>query len=364
MVQLLLSHGADANKPVCVEGPEWSVPLMVIAPPGCRPEEFAANGGDAIVQLLIAAGGDINGPPPALRAAISARPLHRLVACASLDTIKVALDAGAELHHTACSQDNFDTPLKIACCYRDADVVQLLLERGADVNESSPSARGPTALQAAFCRNTLSLEVVELLLRHGADINAAPKSGARFTALQAAAQQAGSCVPLVELLLDYGADVNAKPYHKSGLTALQAAAGRTVPCVPLVELLLMYGADVNARPCYSGGLTALQAVAESGHVPIAQLLLEAGADPNAPAAAEDGCDAVETAAIYGRLDMVQLLLDSDAVGDVAGWQLLKPAIKRAAGHGPITKILQRRQEELEAMGFEEVLKLIDRARGG
>lgn len=65
------------------------------------------------------------------------------------------------------------TPLGYACSQRDKEIVQMLLEAGADVNEPTfmPNAGGnATALtNAVWAGDT---EIVELLLKRGAKTNA------------------------------------------------------------------------------------------------------------------------------------------------------------------------------------------------
>jgi ankyrin repeat protein len=321
IVKLILDHRADVNACRCFSASGWSTPIQSIAGARLSCAEFA-NGGDEIVRLLLENGADINGPPPVLRSRIAQTPFHGLIQRASFQTIKLALEAGAEFQHVLHIQCQ-STALQIACRYREMDVVELLLHYGADVNEETAHDRRFTALQAAISRDVPSIELVETLIQHGAN-------------------------------------VNAEPQAIDGFTPLQAAVLRQIPCVELVQTLLRYGADVNAKPCYIGGRTAIQAAASKGHIPIAQILLEAGADVNAPPATDYGRTAIQAAAENGRLDMVQLLLEYDAVGDVENWTLLEPAIKGATrnGHRIIARILQARQDELLALSFEEVLGII------
>jgi hypothetical protein len=82
-------------------------------------------------------------------------------------------------------------------------------------------------------------EIVQLFLEKGADVNAKDNDG--WTALMIAAEKGHS--EIVQLLLEKGADVNAK--DNDGVTALMFAAanGHT----EIVQLLLEKGADVNAE---------------------------------------------------------------------------------------------------------------------
>ncbi|KAK8113500.1 ankyrin repeat-containing protein [Apiospora sp. TS-2023a] len=88
--------------------------------------------------------------------------------------VNLRIDSLPPQQQHGCSE--FNNALQIACRYyrsdsQDNSIVQLLLRRGAEVNEP-PSMWGMTALQYAVVEG--NLRVVALLLEHGADINARP----------------------------------------------------------------------------------------------------------------------------------------------------------------------------------------------
>ncbi len=113
---------------------------------------------------------------------------------------------------------------------------------GVNVN-APPDYHGRTALQAAaeaaFAED--QLEIVEHLLESGANVNELPMWRRGCTALQAAAG-AGS-LAVAERLLQEGADVNAPPATGGGKTELQAAA--EAGDVKMAELLIKAGARVS-----------------------------------------------------------------------------------------------------------------------
>jgi len=140
------------------------------------------------------------------------------------------------------------------------DLVELLVNKGADVNAAST---GGTALHYAASKG--KGEVVAFLLENGADPNA--EDMIRRTPLYHAVWQGHE--DIVSLLLARGATVNVRDKH--GTTPLHNA--RTVA---VARLLLEAGADVNAKN--EDGLTALDLAVHAWGLPsVAELLREHGA---------------------------------------------------------------------------------------
>ncbi|KAI0023788.1 ankyrin repeat-containing protein [Xylariomycetidae sp. FL0641] len=220
----------------------------------------------------------------------------------------------------------YDTALAAAAEFGHKEMVELLLDKGADIGARDESHE--TALHRATDNGYK--EIIGLLLDRGADVNAQHKY--RGTALHEAARRGHK--EIVELLLDGGADVNAKGPEYRG-TALHVAALRGHK--EIVELLLDGGADVNANgPAYRG--TALHVAALRGWKEIVELLLVRGADsgthrgvlrtaPQTTAeashsvivellhdeGAQDIDGALKAAACWNRKVMVDLLLSEGAL---------------------------------------------------
>ncbi|GFF23322.1 NACHT nucleoside triphosphatase [Aspergillus udagawae] len=175
-------------------------------------------------------------------------------------------------------------------------VVQMLLDRGADVN--AQGGRFGNALQAASFRG--HEKVVQMLLDQGADVNA--HGGLYGNALQAASYKGHEKV--VQMLLDRGDDVNAQ--DREFRNALQAASFGGHEKV--VQMLLDQGANVNAQGGEFG--CALQAASYKGHEKVVQMLLDQGANVNAQS--EQFGNALQAASFRGHEKVVQMLLDRGA----------------------------------------------------
>ena len=133
------------------------------------------------------------------------------------------------------------------------------------VNSFSPDGHTPLGL-ASFLGHK---EVVEHLLQEGAEVNAVSRNETGFTALTGAV--AGGHVSIAKLLLEKRANVNYR--YEEGFAPLMAAAEDG--SVEMVELLLAHGADVNARA--NDGKTALAFAAARNHHDVFELLKSYGA---------------------------------------------------------------------------------------
>ena len=202
---------------------------------------------------------------------------------------------------------------QMACVAGDLECIELLLQRGMDVNILGDYYG--TALQAAS--RVGNIRIVDCLMKSGADINIL--QGVYGTALRAAV--IGGHEDLIHKLITHGADVNLHYidviYPDNGESILHLAIGSKnneifkallgagadlntemngqqhiliVACehgdINLVELLLASGVDVNVLGTESryyaykeyGYVTPLIAACAKGHVSVVRLLLDHGAD--------------------------------------------------------------------------------------
>ncbi len=115
------------------------------------------------------------------------------------------------------------------------------------------------------------MELVNFLLDHGADVNAEAGLRCGVTALQAAAIKGD--LELVELLISRGADVNAMASFEEGRYAIEGAAehGR----LDTVQMLLNAGAKGNCQ-LGTGFNSAIELAEGNGHFAVANLLKTEG----------------------------------------------------------------------------------------
>ncbi|RYP48333.1 hypothetical protein DL768_005752 [Monosporascus sp. mg162] len=153
-------------------------------------------------------------------------------------------------------------------------VVRWGMHKGPCINE--------TALLQAI--ETKVVDLVQLLIDRGARINEPPVFAVKRTPLQKAAE-VGS-LDIARLLLGYGADVNAEPAFARGGTALQLAA-ISGNCNMAAELL-KHGASLYARPSRVHGRWPLEGAAEHGRLDMIAFLWKAKAETYLLEAGETG----------------------------------------------------------------------------
>jgi ankyrin repeat protein len=188
------------------------------------------------------------------------------------------------------------TPLFVAAEKGNQAVMEVLLDKGADVNAQSGEFN---ALYTASHNG--HKEIVTLLLDKGADVNA--QGGYYSNALQAASYFGKKEV--VKVLLDKGADVNLQGGYCGN--ALQAAS--TEPSTETVIVLLDKGANVNAQGGHYGN--ALQAASYFGKKEVVKVLLDKGADVNAQGGYYG--NALEAALVRGHKEIAMLLQEKGAL---------------------------------------------------
>lgn len=265
-----------------------------------------ASGNATIAEKLLTAGAN-----PSAAAATGVSPLMEASRAGSVETVQALLAHGANVN--AKENSAGQTALMWAVAERHPEVVRALVEHGADVNarsntssllidmfvgEAADNAYGPSKVvqeggstPLLFAARQGCVECARILLDAGANVNDTAPDG--NSALVLAAHSGQGAVGM--LLLERGANPNT---DGAGYTALHAAVLRGDP--DLVKALLAHGANPNARfstatkmrregPDYSlpvplvGGTPFLLA-ARYASVDIMRALVANGADPKLTAA--------------------------------------------------------------------------------
>jgi ankyrin repeat protein len=386
--QYLINAGASVNVPwlLCgaIESNSFDL-LCVLLDAGVDLDKFGPEALEiAVEEQMVEAVALLLDRGVAINAVGRGRsPLQAAASFATLDLVQYLLDRGADVNTPALG-DGGRTALQAACKRGHFDMLTLLLANGADVNAAPAIFDGITALEAVMscsAEAAIKAKLFKLLLDNGANIshsNGRPSNGIIHDIIRQGladlleiALNAGADInqtslgregrtPLelaaelgkldtAQTLVARGALVNAPPAYQHGRTALQAAASSSSPNMELLQFLVGNGANVNAAAGVYGGITAIQGGAIAGSIPVVQYLRGKGADVNGRPAIKEGRTAIEGAAEHGRLDMVQLLLNYGAKGDVLGGKGFTRAIDLAEknGHSEVTKLLRSAQRAME-----------------
>ena len=128
------------------------------------------------------------------------KQLYQAIRRSDLKRIRKLLAAYPQLVHVAYENS---TPLEDAISNDNSAVVNLLLDKGADVNDQSNS-QGMSPLN--WASGDGKVQLVRCLLARGAKVNAEASSG--LTPLHNAA--AGGYLDVAKILLAHGANINAR----------------------------------------------------------------------------------------------------------------------------------------------------------
>lgn len=250
------------------------------------------------------------------------RLLHQ-VQKGSLKGIIEMLKAGANVDG---SSEVGTAPLFLAANRGRTDVLQLLIDNGADLDAPSsldnfadgfsgslPFAEGPTPLHGALASE--SLDAIRLLLAAGADPDLADSKG---------------CTPLMMACLKYSRTkkfVLMAVTDLKGDTALHIAANFNAP--ELLGLLLSRAPSTVNLP-NTDGVTALCYAASEGKEAAVSCLLSAGARDNTFLFAK-GIGSLLIAVELGHEKVVRVLLDR-GVQAVGGELAMSYALRRAISY--------------------------------
>ena len=286
VVRSLIDRGADLNVKCQDRHHDYEIavtwtPLQVAIYTGHRDIAILLLEGGAATEIRIHARPDEIRGYRKVRIGSAQTALYMASSYGDTDVVRSLIHHGADVN-TKCHGriPNYQymwTPLHVAIKEEHRDIVLLLLEGGADTE--TLNSKNETALYMASSLGRA--DIVQLLVSHGADLNTGCRAsaiayyGVKWTPLHVATSKRNTLIP--RILLEYGANPNVP--DAKGATALHVATQQYHEVVALVELLLEYGANVDARG--EEGRTPLHEAAYQGDVRVVQLLLNHGSDPHA-----------------------------------------------------------------------------------
>jgi ankyrin repeat protein len=289
-VKTLLDKGADVNK---VDDDKRTALMLAVD-----------NNNLKMVQDLLENGADVN-----IQDKNGSKPMEVAVIKNYLKMVQVLLDnSGVNINEVYILGN---TALMLAVDNNNLEIVNALLDKGADVNMvNMVDYDKRTALMFAVDRLNFRAvwkeEIVDHKKKNSELINLGNKINLE-TALDDVEKKINLNINIIKALLEKGADVNMVDYKKR--TALMKVARGYKGELDIVKALLDKGADVNKVD--DEGKTALMLAAYEGTLNTVKTLLDKGADVNM--VDHDKRTALMLAVGYTRkLDIVKALLDNGA----------------------------------------------------
>ena len=281
---------------------------MLHAATGAAPVADAAMARDAAaVRALLKQAADVNGAQGDGMTA-----LHWAASNGDAALAQMLAYAGANVRAT--TRINGYTPLFLASQAGHADVVDVLINAGADAKAVSTTGSTPLMLAASAG----AVDAAKRLLDAGADVNAKESARGQTALLFAAANNR---VPVIRLLAERGADLRTATtkssisfevsrHEEASRPQRGRQSGPRKPQVPGVERGFNYLELIGNQ----GGVTALHYAARQGYREAAQVLVDAGADVNQLSG--DQSSPLLVAAINGHFDWRS---SSSTTGRIPGW---------------------------------------------
>ncbi len=232
----------------------------------------------------------------------------------NLDAIELFVQSGIQLNPD--EDDYYYLPINDAVETGNIDIVELLIEYGADINVREQISDERPMLGIAA--DNESYELVALLVESGADINAVDNDN--FSALMYAAMHGN--IDITAYLVRKRADLNIKSYFGNSAILLAAKnlkySNLKSEENPYYKIIRIFGesekyVDYNVQN--EEGWTCLMYAAKYGHILLVKYLLEKGAEPNAYLYEPDseGNTALRMANYYRYNEIADLLIEAGAV---------------------------------------------------
>jgi ankyrin repeat protein len=166
-------------------------------------------------------------------------PIHLAAFYGDLQRLKDCLNDGTRVDERDAAEW---TPLHCAVCGDHMDVVKFLLNKGANVNAKTKNNWTPLGF-------AWTIEMARLLVANGADPRIVDDYGQTVLHWTVNRNNHRGDKTMIELLLEHGTNINAKAGRIdvgwAGWTPLHVACRNGA--LDIVELLLAHGADINAK---------------------------------------------------------------------------------------------------------------------
>lgn len=234
------------------------------------------------------------------------KAIHHAAKSGNEGIVSILLEDGARLDDT---DDKERTPLVLAAEAGQADMVKVLLTRGADPlwRTSDDKTIVIKLAQRPEC-STGHVEVIKILLDHGVNVNETDEDGS--TALHWAAQVDN--LKIVKTLLQHDVDVKLKNKHYFWNSLHYAARNVSESATTIAKLLIRAGVDPLDADV--DGWTPMHMASMYGNIEIMELLWGMSSDSEVDSRAEDGRTAIHFA--YDEPESLGWLLQHGFTSDV------------------------------------------------
>ena len=289
MVEKLIEHGANPHlsagyhgsilQAACLNGHK-SIALMLLHDYKVDPntqggfygnalQAASLKGDRSLVEGLVEAGACVSTPGGHFGSALMAA-----VSSGNKDVIEYILEtADVNLRSSI-----YGTPLQRAADMNREDIIQLLIENGADINGANltqpHTVQTNSGSSLAIAARSGHNKIVSLLLKRGAETDLSPRKNGFHILHQASIR---GMIDLAEYCISRECDVNMRTdqgpkYHEAQKQMTPLAFACAEGHLDMVQCLLQYGASVQ----YDGDdVTTVQHAARRGHSDVIEALIKA-----------------------------------------------------------------------------------------